>query len=235
MDRPSSSNLDPPSFAAVVRMLAGARLQHFEASRGERLAEAGAHQENLFLVTEGLVAILARAPDGATSEAGLVGPGGLVGHAAALGAATSSVDAVALAATRGLRVKAAAVAVLAEERPRIRRALTAYALARMAEVERLCVCAAVHSIEQRLARWLASAGLLSGDQPISITHEQLSELLGVRRASVTTSLHLLEGDQAVRCRRGRIEIRDMARLHAASCGCQLGAPAQDKVRRTSRK
>lgn len=182
---------------------------------------AGERLDNVYVLVEGLVAILARAPGGAAAEAGLVGPGGLVGHAAVLGATQATSDAVTLSATRGYVIPSTALVRLANERPRVRRALQDYALARMAEVERLCVCAAAHSIERRLARWLASAAAVSDGRPIEITHSELADLFCVRRASVTTSLHLLEGEQAVRCRRGRVEIRDLARLEAASCGCHL--------------
>jgi len=94
-----------------------------------------------------------------------------------------------------------------------------YALARAAETERLCACAASHSIDQRLARWLLTATASLGDRPLDVTHQQLADLFAVRRASVTTSLHLLEGERAIRCRRGSIELRDLGRLEAASCGC----------------
>lgn len=221
---PRLAPLSPPSLGAVGEMLAGSGAQSFDAPRGARLAIAGRPQETTFLIAEGVVAIIAHAPGGATVEAGLIGPGGLVGHAAALGAPVSNVDATALSAARGYAVRTADFVRLAAERPNLRRALTDYGLARMAEVERLCVCSANHSIEQRLARWFASAAVLAGERPIEITHRQLSDLFGVRRASVTVSLHLLEGEQAVRCRRGRVEIRDMARLRAASCGCHWTAP-----------
>jgi CRP-like cAMP-binding protein len=211
----------PSSLAASGLTFAGAKSRVFEFARGARLTGAGAPLAEAYLVTEGLVAILARTPGGGAAEAGLAGPGGLVGHAAALGAARCSSEAVALTEVRGLALDASALADLAEQRPALRRELAAYALARMAEAERICACAALHSVEQRLARWLLSAAALLGDRPIAITHQQFSDLFGVRRASVTTSLHLLEGDRAVRCRRGRVEIRDLARLEAASCGCHV--------------
>lgn len=209
----------PPSVASIGHELAGPAPQGFAFPRGAALAEAGRQMAAAYLVTDGLVALLARAPGGAVAEAGLVGPGGLVGHLAALGFEAATSDAVALTAVRGLALAPARLARLATENDVLRRALMDYAAQRMSEVERICVCAASHSVEQRLARWLASASALVGDRPLEITHVQLASLLGVRRASVTVSLHLLEGERAVRCRRGRIEIRDYGRLEAASCGC----------------
>ena len=219
------SHSKPPSIAAIGHALAGSAPQGFAFPRGAALGEAGRPMPAAYLVTHGLVALLARAPGGAVAEVGLVGPGGLVGHLAAFGFEAATSDAVALTAVRGLALAPANLMRLASENDGLRRELTDYAAARMSEVERICVCAASHSVEQRLARWLASAAALLGDRPIEVTHAQLALLLGVRRASVTVSLHLLEGERAVRCRRGRVEIRDRGRLEAASCGCQHAALA----------
>jgi CRP-like cAMP-binding protein len=209
----------PPSLAASGAALVGADPRGFEFARGALMIETGAPLVAVYLVTEGLVAILARTPGGARGEAGLVGPGGLVGHQAALGARSASTDAVALVQTRGLVLEASALTALASEQPHLHREVVDYALARAAETERLCACAAAHSIERRLARWLLSATAVIGEKPIEVTHQQLAQILAVRRASVTTSLHLLEGEHAIRCRRSSVEIRNFARLEAASCGC----------------
>jgi hypothetical protein len=45
-----------------------------------------------------------------------------------------------------------------------------------------------------------------------MTHEELSLMLGVRRASVTDALHVLEGEQAIRNLRRRVIVRDRAKL-----------------------
>lgn len=218
-DPDRSAAFHPPSLAASGFALVGDEPRGFEFRRGAVMIETGAVYEAAYLVTDGLVAILARTPGGACAEAGLVGPGGLVGHQAALGARRASTDAVALTATRGLVICAATLAALGRDRPQLYRTVVDYGLLRAAETERLCACAASHSIERRLARWLLSATALLGERPIEATHQRLADLFAVRRASVTTSLHLLEGERAIRCRRGAIEIRDLARLEAASCGC----------------
>jgi hypothetical protein len=47
-----------------------------------------------------------------------------------------------------------------------------------------------------------------------MTHEELGNMLGVRRASITSALHVLEGENAIRGYRGRISVRDRAALEA---------------------
>lgn len=76
--------------------------------------------------------------------------------------------------------------------------------------------------EARLCRWiLMFHDRLVGDELI-ITHDALGRLLGVRRATVTDTLHILEGEQLVRCSRGRIVVRDRTALEAHA-GVAYGA------------
>lgn len=66
---------------------------------------------------------------------------------------------------------------------------------------------ALHGVDERLARWLLMChDRVSGDE-IPLTHEFISLMLAVRRPSVTTSLHVLEGNGFIRSNRGNIIIR----------------------------
>lgn len=73
-----------------------------------------------------------------------------------------------------------------------------------------------HSLERRLARWLTMIhDRVAGDQ-MRLTHDMLAMVLNVRRASVTDSLHILEGERLVRCTRGLVTVRDRPGLQAAA-------------------
>lgn len=205
--------------AGRLSSLVGPAAKAFQADRGERLARAGEPIRTLMFVERGVAAVVVRTSSGETAEAGLIGPGGVVGYAAALGVARGSTDVFAITPMRGLALDVAALGPAAAASPQLRAMLGASAMERMAETERLCACAALHSVERRMARWLSRASELAGGRPIAITHQQLAVLFAVRRATVTTSLHLLEGEKALRCSRGRIEVRDARRLDALSCGC----------------
>jgi CRP-like cAMP-binding protein len=64
------------------------------------------------------------------------------------------------------------------------------------------------SVEERLARWLLMAhDRLAGDE-ITLTHEFLSLMLGVRRAGVTVALNALERRALIRLGRGQIFVVD---------------------------
>jgi CRP-like cAMP-binding protein len=194
--------------------------QPFEAPAGATLKAAGDRIASVVAIEDGLVAMLARTADGERAETALLGRDALVGHAAWLGAKTARLDAIALTKVRGLSVKAGDLRRAAEASPALRLALTTHLLSRLQETERLCACAALHGIERRLADWLMRAAALTGGRPVEVTHDRLAIVLGVRRASVTVALHMLEGERAVSCRRGRIEVRYESRLAALACGCR---------------
>ena len=71
----------------------------------------------------------------------------------------------------------------------------------------------------RLARWLLELHDRTDGPIMSVTQETLSQLLGVRRTTVTQMVAKLRAAGAIRSdRRGLIEI-DRARLEEATCEC----------------
>lgn len=68
------------------------------------------------------------------------------------------------------------------------------------------------SLDQRVARWLASCCDALDCEDFPVTHHELAEFLGVRRSGVTVAMHILEGDHVIRSRRGRVEILDRQAL-----------------------
>ena len=84
------------------------------------------------------------------------------------------------------------------------------------------------SIEQRVARLLLMLCDRIGDD-IPIIHDVMSTMLHVRRAGVTQALHILEGNGAIRARRGRVSIRSREGLEQVA-GVAYG-PAEAEYER----
>jgi CRP-like cAMP-binding protein len=74
-------------------------------------------------------------------------------------------------------------------------------------------------VEQRLARWLLMYQDRLRGSTLAITHQRLSDILGVRRSGVTDAVHLLEGRKFIRAQRGLIDIVDRPSLEALTAGC----------------
>ena len=97
--------------------------------------------------------------------------------------------------------------------------LLRYTEALIAQIAQTVVCNRLHALEQRLCRWiLLSLDRLSADE-LTVTHEELADLLGVRRASVTLAIGALQQAGLVDHHRGLIRVLDRAGLEARVCEC----------------
>jgi hypothetical protein len=87
------------------------------------------------------------------------------------------------------------------------------------QFQHVAACNALHSVEARTARWLLHIHDRIDGNLIPLTQEALSQLLGVRRTTVTHVVRNLRVSGAIRSdRRGLIEI-DRPRLEEAACEC----------------
>ena len=94
----------------------------------------------------------------------------------------------------------------------LRTTLLRYAQALSVQVSFTALSNAVHQIDERLARWILVCDDRIASGELALTHQYLSVMLAVRRPSVTTALHVLEGNGLIRAARGLITIRDRAGL-----------------------
>ncbi len=98
-------------------------------------------------------------------------------------------------------------------------ALLRYTQALLTQVSQTAVCNQLHAIPQRLCLWLL---LLCDRAPTDtklMTHEYLAEMLGIRRASVTTEAHKLQEAGIIQYSRGRLTVLDRSGLEARVCEC----------------
>lgn len=189
-----------------------------EFAAGEWLREPGKPLHHVYFIRSGIVSICGGEPE-AQVEVVSVGSEGLIGVSNILGAPAAGHAAIAVAPCVVDSIDAPVLGMLMAERPELSRAMAAYAHARMEQIIRLSVCNVRHRLEQRLARWIEAAHERVGPERIVVTHKDLARLLGVRRASVTEAMHLVEGHGAIRSHRGYVSVRDADKLKELSCGC----------------
>jgi CRP-like cAMP-binding protein len=82
-------------------------------------------------------------------------------------------------------------------------------------------CNAVHSVEERCARWLLTTRDRVGRNDFPMTQELLALMLGVRRPSVTIAVNALQRAGLIEYRHKRLRIVDGLGLEAASCECYV--------------
>jgi CRP-like cAMP-binding protein len=80
-------------------------------------------------------------------------------------------------------------------------------------------CARWHPTTAQCAQWLLMCGDRTGTDRLPLSHATLAQLLGVRRATVTVALGLLQRAGLLAYRRARIDLLDRPGLEAAACDC----------------
>ena len=91
-----------------------------------------------------------------------------------------------------------------------------------------------YNVEQRTARWLLMAHHRLEVDELPLTHDFLALMLGVRRSSVTSALHIVEGAGAIKTTRSLITVRDRDALQRLA-GASYGLPEREYRRVFGRK
>jgi CRP-like cAMP-binding protein len=204
------------------------RLVSFE--RGVILQEAGDEIQHVYFPHSGMVSLVTVMQSGATIETATMGRAGVVGFTAGLGARRAFSRAIVQLPAAAARLSRAQFRSAVRESTAIRELVVRYNDVLMMQIQRSAACNALHTVEERLARWLLQSHDCVDGDAIPLTQEFLGQMLGVRRASVTMIARLMQNAGTIRYHRGRIEIVDRPALEEIACGCyQVVKQSLEKV------
>jgi CRP-like cAMP-binding protein len=165
---------------------------------------------HITFLESGIASMIVEDRSGRKIELRHVGHEGLVGYPALLGVDRTPYRTLIQTAGHGYRIEAQKVVDLLND-PEVRTILLRYVYSSELQISFTTLSAARYTLPERLARWLLMCQDRIEGESLTLTHDSLSLMLGVRRASVTDQLHVLEGTRAIRATRGHIRIlnRDM--------------------------
>jgi len=104
--------------------------------------------------------------------------------------------------------------------PTLRNVFARYADCMLSQIFQSTACNAIHSIEQRTAKWIISAmERTNGDGVVPLTHEQLATLLGVGRSYTSRVIQTFKAEGVLETRRGSILVKNREALRMRSCFC----------------
>ncbi|MFL5237063.1 MAG: Crp/Fnr family transcriptional regulator [Rhizomicrobium sp.] len=207
--------LPPDDFALLAPHLRKVSLE-----RDAVLIRSGDRIEHLLFPCSGAIAFLMDLPNGQTVATAVVGNDGSIGLISALGSSRSPMTAVVRVAGGALQISPARFQAALSRSPAIASMVQIFTRSLLTQFQHVAACNALHSVEARMARWLLHIhDRTVGGDLLPLTQETLSELLGVRRTTVTHVVSALRASRAVRSsRRGELEI-DRQRLEAVACEC----------------
>ncbi len=195
-------------------------LKEDAAASNQILYNAGDGADTVFFPCgPSLVSYVVAVEDGREIEAVLIGREGVVGSTDSHAYLPTYSSIVVKVGGPLVRLPLAELAAARLRSPSLREAFARYASCLFAQLLQSTACNAVHSIEQRAAKWISSAIERTGDGVVPFTHEQLATMLGVGRSYASRIIQTLKNENILDTRRGAIVVRNRAALHVRSCGC----------------
>ncbi len=193
-------------------------LQRVEIKPRSVLQEANRPVEHVHFIEHGLVS---RVSGGraCSMETAMVGRFGYTGVAVVLGSTLASQRSIVRLHGTALRIQADQLSRLMEDRPTIRAAMLQYVQSLFTQHTQGVLCAAKHEVDQRLARWLLLASDRMQSDALTVTHDLLSVIMGVRRAGITKALLQFEADGVLKKTRGTVHLTNRSALEQRSCDC----------------
>ena len=188
-------------------------------SLGEVVYESGAHMRHVYFPTTSHISLLYTMIDGSTAEMGLVGNEGIVGISLFMGGETTPNRAMVQGAGHAFRMKSKAMLDEFKRGSEFQHVLLRYTQALITQISQTAVCNRLHSVEQRLCRWLLMTHDRADSDELQMTHEFISNMLGVRREGVTMAAHRLQEMGMISYVRGHIVILDRQQLMVRVCEC----------------
>ena len=157
--------------------------------------------------------------DGRDVEAILVGREGAVGGIVSHGYLPAYTRIVVKVGGPFVRLRVSKLEAAKAKSPTLRNLFARYADCMLAQVFQSTACNAIHSIQQRTAKWIISAMERTGSDLVPLTHEQLSAMLGVGRSYTSRVIQTFKAEGVLETRRGAILVRNRDALTIRACLC----------------
>ena len=172
-----------------------------------------------YFVNSGIVSWLAAVENGNTVEAGVIGPEGIAGVAIVLGANSTPNQGLAQSEVRASRIAAKDLVAEFRRNGKLSELLLRFVQSMFTQVAQTAACNRLHTLDQRLARWLLMTHDRIGENTLPLTQDFLSRMLGVRRAGVSVAANSLRQQGLIDYRRGDIVVVDRPGVERLSCEC----------------
>ncbi|HMF11920.1 MAG TPA: Crp/Fnr family transcriptional regulator [Gemmataceae bacterium] len=180
--------------------------------------EAGS-SHYVYFPTGGMISLTVPMEDGKVVETATVGNEGMVGLPAVLGLDFSPNRAVSQLPSQGLRIPVASFLKVMKPGGALDRLVRRYAAYCLRYAYQTIACNLLHSVEERMCRWLLMSHDRAATNEFALTHEFLAEMLGARRQTITVAAGTLQRAGILAYRRGLIRVLDREKLENASCEC----------------
>jgi CRP-like cAMP-binding protein len=194
------------------------RLSVVSIDQGVRLSETDEPLAQVYFPLSGVLSCVVEMIGGSAIETGMIGRDGVYGATQALDNRKSLMHVGVQVKCSVSKIDASAFSEIALQHPELRKLVLSYEEFFVAQVQQTAACNALHTVRQRLAKWLLRMHHLAGPD-LPLTQEFLAQMMGVQRSSVSGHATELQASGAISYNRGHIRILDLAILRRHACEC----------------
>ena len=167
-----------------------------------------------------LVSYLIPNEDGRDVETILVGREGAVGGIVSQGYLPAYSRIIVKFGGSFIRLHINRLEAVKAQSPTLRNVFARYADCMLAQMFQSTACNAIHTIEQRMAKWIISTmERTDGNDLVPLTHEQLAAMLGVGRSYASRVIQAFKAEGVLETRRGALLVRNRTALTKRACLC----------------
>ena len=187
--------------------------QPVELTKGQRLnMPVSEHSPKVYFLVNACVTLWVKNAMQSSLAVGLIGSEGAVGLGSALGQSAQHLHFEVQKAGQAWCVDSLELQQLLQSHPAILRVIARYLWQMANDIARMAAAIQSDDIPTRLAAWLVLCAERTQSPQLSLTHDQLAHMLGVRRVSITLAAVELKKQGFLDYKRGCIDILDMSRL-----------------------
>jgi CRP-like cAMP-binding protein len=194
-------------------------LEPVKLDTGRVVSDVNTPIEHVYFPETGVISSVSVMADGSAVETATIGPEAMAGLAVFHGVDQTQEHIFVQVPGEGYRVPSATFRSLLPTLPELTRLLHRCSVALFTLAGQNSGCNRKHSVLRRCARWMLMTHDRVQRDRFELTHHVLSQMLGVRRASVTEAAQALSEAGAIEYRRGMVRVIDRAALERASCEC----------------
>ena len=194
-------------------------LEVIELKSGLEIYKSGEIVDNIYFPLSCSAALMLMTTEGETVEVARISDNGFIGGPLMMGDANIGYSIRIQRGGQALRMPTKHFMRLAKDNIYVQEILIIYMRFIMIQMAQSIVCNSHHLISERLSKWI----LIHSDdmqvKNIAVTHENISQSLGVRRESITQEAGKLQAAGSIINGRGKILLKNQSGLLRSVCEC----------------
>jgi CRP-like cAMP-binding protein len=203
------------------------RLEPVKLADEEVLWESDEKGQHLYFPVSALISLFYESDNGSRVSIATIGRHGVVGTGIVMSTIKTPDLATVTHGGMAFRLRATSVKKEFADCSDFQALLVAYTQSLIVKISQNAICNRLHRIDQQLCRWFLDWHNELKSREVRMTHEQIAQILGVRRESVSLAASELQKQKLIKGGRGKLSLLNLDGLANAACECYAVVKDQD--------